>query len=58
MRCSRLANERQVRGALLLLPMGTIDHGAAKQYLIGKAHTRSRAHRVLACGRGGIHPLP
>jgi hypothetical protein len=56
MRCSRFANEHQVQCTLVLFPVGTIYHGTGKHYGVGKVHTDSIAHSVLACGRGGIHP--
>lgn len=58
MRCSRLANEHQVQSTFVLLPVGTVYHGTGKHDFVGKVHTGSVAHRVLACGRGGIHPQP
>jgi hypothetical protein len=56
MRCSRFANEHHVQDTLMLVPVGTMYHGTPKRHVVGKGHTHSVAHRVLACGRDGFHP--
>ena len=58
MRCSRFANEHHVQSTSVLLPAGTLYHQTGTHDFVGKVHTGSRAHRVLACGRDGMHRQP
>jgi acyl-CoA synthetase (AMP-forming)/AMP-acid ligase II len=56
--CPRLANEHQFQCTFVLFPVRTLYHGTGTHDFVGKVHTGSMAHRVLACGRGGMHPQP
>ena len=58
MRCFDFANEHQVQSTFVLFPTGTVYRGTPKHDCVGKVHTNSLAHQMLACGRGGIHPQP